>query len=206
MAVNPPQDPLARERARRIRRQQIQRRRLVLAVLVLALIILVVALAVGLSGRSDETTGTTTGTGDGSTTTTSLGAATFTAQLTGANSVPAVETESTGALTLEYDPNALTLSFSLNLSGLSNPSSAAIYEGTAGTNGTVIYVLFAGPTKTGTGYEGELASGTVEAGNLQGSLKDGTIGDLIALIQAGNAYVSVGNTSHPVDAIRGTIQ
>ena len=27
----------------------------------------------------------------------------------------------------------------------------------------------------------------------------------LALIEAGNAYVSIGNTSHPIDAIRGQI-
>ena len=148
----------------------------------------------------------TTNPSDGEeTTTTTLAAASFSADLTGADSVPPVDTASTGTLTMDYDPTALVLSYSLTLDGLSNPSNAAIYEGAPGTSGTAVYVLFAGPTETGTGFRGELVSGTVEAGNLTGSLAGGTIGDLIALIEAGNAYVSVGNTSHPVDAIRGQI-
>lgn len=204
MAVNPPQDPLARERARKRRAEQIRRRRMVLAAALLALIVLIVALAVGLSGGDDATT-TTLEPGEGETTSTTLGAAQFTASLSGADSVPPVETASTGDLVMDYDPVALTLTFSLNLSGLTNPSSAAIYEGAPGTSGTAVYVLFAGPTETTSGFDGELAGGTIEPGKLTGSLVGGTIGDLIALIQAGNAYVSVGNTSHPVDAIRGPI-
>jgi hypothetical protein len=206
MAVNPPQDPLARERARKRRAEQIRRRRIVLAVCVLGLIVLVVVLAVVLSGGSGGTTATTKPTTSGETTSTSLGAATFTADLTGANSVPPVQTGSTGKLTLTYDPTALTLKFVLNIDGLSKPSNAAIYEGPAGASGTAVYVLFAGPAKAGTSFQGELASGTVEAGKLTGSLAGGTIGDLVSLIQAGNAYVSVGNASHPVDAIRGPIK
>lgn len=204
MAAYSSHDQSARERARKRRQQQIQRRRIVLAVLVLALIVLIVGLAVGLSGKSTDTTGTTSA--EGSSTSTTLGAATFTAELTGANSVPAVKTASTGTLTMEYDPTAMKLSYKLTIDGLSNPATAAIYEGAPGTTGTVVYVLFAGPTKAATSFQGELASGTIEPGQLQGSLKDGTIGDLVALIRAGNAYVSVGNTSHPGDAIRGTIK
>ena len=120
--------------------------------------------------------------------------------------MPPVQTGSTGKLTLTYDPTALTLKFTLTVDGLSKPSNAAIYEGPAGATGTAVYVLFAGPAKTGTSFKGELASGTVEAGKLTGSLAGGTMGDLVALIQAGNAYVSVGNASHPVDAIRGPIK
>jgi hypothetical protein len=203
MAVNPPRDPYERERARRIRKQQIRRRRLVLAVFVLALIILIVALAVGLSGRGDDKTSSSTPI------TSPVGpaeSARFTADLIGDDSVPPVQTASTGSLTLDYDATALTMSFSLSLNGLTNPSSAAIYEGAPGTSGSPVYVLFAGPPEITSGYQGELAGGTIEPGILQGSLAGGTIGDLIALIQAGNAYVSVGNKSHPVDAIRGQIR
>ncbi len=206
MAVTPPQDPLARERSRKHRADQIRRRRIVLAVCVLGLIVLIVALAVALSGGSDDTTTTTNSAGGGETTSTTLGAATFTADLTGANAVPPVQTASTGKLTLTYDPTALTLAFTLTIDGLSKPNTAAIYEGSAGSVGTVVYALYTGPAQAGTNFQGELASGTIESGKLQGSLAGGTIGDLIALIQAGNAYASVGNVSHPVDAIRGPIK
>ncbi|MCL4371136.1 MAG: CHRD domain-containing protein [Chloroflexi bacterium] len=206
MAVNPPQDPLARTRERRKRRaEQIRRRRIVLAVAVLALIVLIVSLSVALSNGGSSTTSTTGGPGNNESTTTGLGAASFSADLKGADSVPPVQTESTGTLTLDYDSAAQTLSFKLDLDGLTSPSNAAIYEGAPGSTGTVVYVLFAGPAKTGV-YQGELASGTIDEANLTGSLAGQTIGDLVALIQSGNTYVSVGNASHPVDAIRGQIK
>ena len=122
MAVTPPQDPLARERARKRRAEQIRRRRIVLAVCVLGLIVLVVVLAVVLSGGSGGTTTTTKPPTSGRTPSTSLGAATFTADLAGANAVPPVQPGSTGKLTLTYDPTALTLKFTLPVDGLKLPA------------------------------------------------------------------------------------
>jgi CHRD domain len=201
METMPPRDPLARERVRRNRARQVQRRRLVLAIGVLLLIVLIVALAVGLSGRG----GTATSTTSSQSTETSLAAATYTADLTGADSVPALTTKATGTLTLTYDPDAATFTFLLDIKGLTNPSGARIFEGTSGTTGAAVFTLFAGPTKAGV-FSGTLAQGSVEAANFTGNLRGKTIGDLIALIEAGGAYVSVGTTSHPIDAIRGQIK
>ena len=200
MDTTPPLDPMAREQARRRRAQQVQRRRVVLGALVV-LVVLIVVLAIGLSGGGGAAVSTTST----QSTETSLVAATYTAELTGAESVPSVKTASTGTLTLTYDPDAATLAFVLEIDGLTNASVATIYEGAAGTSGTAVLTLFDGPTESGV-FRGELASGSVEAMSLTGTLTGATIGDLIALIEEGNAYVSVGNTSHPIDAIRGQIR
>lgn len=192
---------MARERARRRRAEQVQRRRLVLGVCVLGLVVLIVALAIGLSGGGGTAVSTTSTQSTG----TSLAAATYTADLTGADSVPAVKTEATGSLTLTYDPDAATFTFVLETNGLTNPGVATIYEGAAGSTGAAVLTLFDGPAKSGL-FSGELAQGSIEAAKLTGTLTGKTIGDLIALIEAGNAYVSVGNTSHPIDAIRGQIK
>ena len=88
---------------------------------------------------------------------------------------------------------------------MTDTSVATIYEGTPGTSGTAVLTLFDGPTVTGV-LRGELAAGSVEATSLTGTLTGATIGDLIALIEEGNAYVSVGNSSHPIEAIRGQIR
>ncbi len=196
-------DPSAIERERQRRAQQVYRRRLVLGVFLLGLIILIIVLVIACPGGSDETS--TTSTVSSETTSTSLIAATYMALLTGDESVPPVNTESTGTLTLDYDPETPALTFLLEINGLSDTTSAAIYEGASGTNGTAVYTLFAGPTKEGQ-LQGELASGTIEDADLTGTLAGLTIGDLIALIKEGNAYASVGNKSHPVDAIRGQIR
>jgi len=201
METTPPQDPLASGRARRRRAEQVQRRRIILGACVLGLVVLIVALAVGLSGGEDSAVSTTST----QSTATSLVAATYTADLTGADSVPAVKTAATGSLTLTYDPDAPAFTYVLDIKGLTNPSMATIYEGAAGSAGAAVLTLFAGPAKEGV-YSGELAKGTVKETDLTGTLAGKTIGDLMALIEAGGAYVSVGNTSHPVDAIRGQIR
>ena len=200
METTPPQDPLAREQARRRRAQKVQRRRVVLGAFVV-LVVLIVVLAIGLSGDG----GTAVSTTSTESTETSLAAATYAAELTGADSVPTVKTASTGTLTLTYDPDAATLTFVLDINGLTDTSVATIYEGTPGTSGTAVLTLFDGPTVTGV-LRGELAAGSVEATSLTGTLTGATVGDLIALIEEGNAYVSVGNSSHPIDAIRGQIR
>ena len=205
METGSSQDPLMRERARRRRARQVQRRRVVLVVGVL-LLILIVVLVVVLSGggKSTATTITTAGTGGSTSTTASATAETFTADLTGAAEVPAVSTAATGSVTLDYDPAADTLSFTLNISQLTNPSTARIYQGKAGATGTAVLTLFSG-TKSGV-FSGELNQGSVKDSDLTGSLRGKTIADLIALISASNAYVSVGTTSHPNGAIRGQLK
>ena len=196
-----------RERAREKRRKQIQRRRLVAGAALVVLIILIIVLA-ATCGGSEETT-TTTSTGENgvptsSTTSTTLGAATFVAELSGDQAVPPVETGATGTLLLSYDPEEDAITFSLGVDSLTDPSVAAIFEGGEGEEGAAVVTLFAGPAKKGS-FTGTLAEGTLTADDLTGSLEGATLGDLIALINEGKAYVSIGTTEHPVEAIRGII-
>jgi hypothetical protein len=190
-----------RELQRQRHKEQIQRRRLVAILCLLALIVIIIVLVATCGGSKDEGTTTTT---KGETTSTTLGAATYQADLTGADSVPAVETDGTGNLLLSYDPEAQELTYNLEVENLTAPSVATIYEGAQGDKGTAVYTLFAGPAESGD-YSGVLAQGTIAETDLTGSLEGGTLGDLIALIKDGKAYVSVGTTEHPVDAIRGQI-
>jgi hypothetical protein len=105
---------------------------------------------------------------------------------------------------MTYDPDAEALTYNLDVKNLTAPSVATIYEGAEGDEGTAVYTLFAGPAESGD-YSGVLAQGTIDVTSLTGSLEGGTLGDLIALILAGKAYVSVGTTETPVDRIRGQI-
>jgi hypothetical protein len=188
-------------RARRQRATQVQRRRLVLLAVVVIVIVVIVALAVrscGDEGTAGSTTTETTGTGSTS--------SAFSADLTGADSVPAVETQAAAVLTLDYDSAAKEMAFKLEVtSQISVPSAATICQGLPGEYGTVVYTLFAGPAKDGN-FRGVLAEGTIVQDELIGPLEGGTVADLVALIGEGDAYVSIGNDSHPVDAIRGPIK
>ena len=187
-------------RERRQRSAQVQRRRLVLLAIVVVVIVVIVALAArscGDDGTAGSSTTETTGTGSAS--------SSYTAELTGAGSVPAVETRATAILTLDYDSAAKEMAYTLELTyQISNPSLATIYEGLPGEHGVAVCTLFAGPAKEGN-FDGMLAEGTILKDDLIGTLEGGTVADLAALIEEGKAYVSIGNESHPVDAIRGPI-
>ena len=190
-----------RELQRQRHKEQIQRRRLVAALVLLGLIIVIIVLVATCGDSKDEGTTTTT---KGETTSTTLGAATYQADLTGADSVPAVETDATGSFLMTYDPETEALTYNLEVQNLTAPSAATIYEGAAGDKGTAVYTLFADTAEKGD-YSGVLGSGTIDETSLTGSLEGGTLGDLIALILDGKAYVSVGTTDNPIDAIRGQI-
>lgn len=210
-------DPLARERARQRRAKQVRRRRLALLACLVGLIVLVVGLAIGLSGddgtavvgtsSTTEPEGTTETTEGGETTsTTEPTSATYTAELTGDQSVPPVETQARAELNLMYDKNEGTLSFVLEVTSMiTRPNLAAIYEGAPGTSGSAVVTLFAGPEE-GTTFEGVLAEGFIDKEDLVGTLQGAELTDLVALLASGNTYVSIGNASHPVDAIRGQIE
>ena len=194
-------DLTPRELHHQRRKEQIQRRRLIAGLILLGLIIIIIVLVATCSGGGDKTT-TTTKSSD--TTSTTLGAATYTADLNGNSSVPAVKSTATGSLTLTYDPQSEELSYTLKVTGLTSPTSAAIYQGAEGDQGTPVYTLLADPAKAGA-FSGTLARGIIDEANLTGPLADKTLADLIGLIVQGNAYVSVGTAAHPVDGIRGQI-
>jgi CHRD domain len=190
-----------RELHRQRRKEQVQRRRLVAGLCLLGLIIIIIVLVATCSGGSGDDSTTTT---SGETTSTTLGAAGYEAVLTGADAVPVVETNGSGTFLMTYDPEKEQLTYTLQVDELDNPSIANIYQGSEGEAGTAIYTLFGGPAADA-GYSGILSDGTIKEDDLTGPLAGKTIGDLIALIKDGQAYVSVGTTDHPVDAIRGQI-
>ena len=131
--------------------------------------------------------------------------ATHTAELTGADNVPPVDTASTGLLSLDVDPAESTVSFVLEVAGLINTSSAYICEGAPGSNGEAVALLFDGPTIENA-FTGKVAEGEISVADLMGRLEGKSIADLITLLQSGGAYCSVGNTSYPDGAIRGQIR
>ncbi len=201
--MQPEMDPVARERARRRqkRQEQIQRRRMALGVGVLAVIVVVVILIVALSGGDN-----TPITSSSSTTSMPLESASYAAELTGDQSVPAVTTQASATFAMEYISDTKELSWRLEITkALTNPTLAAIYEGKAGVSGAAVYMLYV----AGEGEEGSkvglLEEGVINEDDLIGPLQGGTMADLIQLIRDGNAYVSIGNKSHPTDAIRGEI-
>lgn len=190
-----------RARRRQLREQQVQRRRVAFGIVLLGLIVLIIALVIGLSGDDEVAVSTT------ETTEAAVTSGSYSATLIGSESVPPVETVAKGSLELVYDAEDEKLTFTLRIvNKLTNPTVAAIYQGTPGLEGDAVYTLYVADDPNIGTYQGVLAEGTIVAMDLIGPLQDGTIEDLLALIEDGEAYVSVGNKSHPVDAIRGQIE
>ena len=129
---------------------------------------------------------------------------TFTAELSGAEVVPAVDTAATGSAAFTVDAASTRVHFVLKVSNLTDAIASRIHEGKPGTNGQGLVILFPGPTQSGL-FTGVLAQGNFNASALIGSLAGKTIADFVALLASGQAYVNVGTTKNPKGEIRGQI-
>jgi hypothetical protein len=87
---------------------------------------------------------------------------------------------------------------------MTDVDSSRVRQGALGTNGSGVVVLLAGRYGTGV-FTGTVASGSFDASALIGQLKGETIADFVALIESGQAYVSVGTVENPGGEIRGQI-
>ena len=189
--------------APRSRGEQIHRRRFVLIISSLALMVVITAAA---SYSSEEEALAKVAPTDPTTSQTpqvSLASGMYVADLTAAASESSAAT--IAVLTLEYDADTGTLSYALDVTTqLANPSVAAICQGVPGAKGTTVVTLFPGPTLTGP-FFGVLAAGTLADEDLVGPLRDGSVADLLRLVDAGTAYATIGTTEFPIDAVRGQI-
>jgi len=172
-------------------------------------------MASGCGGAASTTTTTTTSTTLNTTTSTTaappstiaadIAGATFTAQLSGVNEVPAVDTAALGTVTFTVDSTGTKMAYVLKVTALSNVTVARLRNAVAGATGDIVATLFPGPKKKGS-FTGTLATGTLKASSLTGPLKGKTIGDLVTLMKNLEIYVNVGSTAHSNGEIRGQVQ
>ena len=92
--------------------------------------------------------------------------------------------------------DGLSLHYKLSVSQIKNAFMAHIHIGAPDVNGPIVVWLFPStapvPGPLGAGPQhGKLAEGTITAANLVGPLAGHPLSDLVAAIQAGNAYVNV---------------
>ncbi|HEX6327225.1 MAG TPA: CHRD domain-containing protein [Jiangellaceae bacterium] len=131
----------------------------------------------------------------------------MTAQLSGAEEVPAVDTNAHGVAVFKRTGED-ELTFFLNVANIENVSMSHIHLAPAGQNGGVVVWLYpsAPPPQLIPGrFDGPLASGTITSANLVGALAGKTVQDLVDNIEAGNAYVNVHTSQFPGGEIRGQI-
>lgn len=143
----------------------------------------------------------------------------YKATLTGADTMPdPVKTSAVGELQLVVSADGKSIRYVLSVKDLLNASAGDLHLGPAGANGPLVVKLFpvggAAPKKGP--FSGVLAQGTIDSGDLIGSLKGEKLEVLLEELAAGNAYVNVHTTDgveppntgpgdHPLGEIRGQI-
>lgn len=131
----------------------------------------------------------------------------FTAGLSGDSEIPAVNSAGSGFADVTVSEDGTTLDFRLYANGLDDVTMAHIHVGGADENGQIAAFLF-GPEDPGVPADGLLAEGTITQADLMPipGVFDGTMAQLIQLMQDGETYVNVHTETNPAGEIRGQLQ
>jgi|SRR5919107_638091 hypothetical protein len=131
-----------------------------------------------------------------------LGQESFSAELTGGEEVPPVDTNATGIANLQN--NVQTINYQLSVNDLVNVTQAHIHRGEEGENGKIVVTLYNTTMPTGP-MSGLLSQGNITAANLVGPLAGQQLTDLVSIMDNGTAYVNVHTKDFPLGEIRGQI-
>jgi ABC-type nitrate/sulfonate/bicarbonate transport system substrate-binding protein len=126
----------------------------------------------------------------------------LTAELSGENEVPAVESEGQGIAIFNLSRDGIT--YKLAVENIDEVTQAHIHLGPAGENGPVVAFLF-GFVEGGVTADGVLARGTITEADLVGPLAGMPLSALVEALRNGGAYVNVHTVDHPAGEIRGQI-
>lgn len=126
----------------------------------------------------------------------------YRAHLSGAEEVPAVDTEAQGQAIFQFNNDASALSYKLIVANIENVVAAHIHCGEAGVNGPVGVTLFSGgPTSD----SGVLAQATVNAPDDGNGCDWESLEEVRSAIESGGAYVNVHTPANPGGEIRGQV-
>ena len=125
----------------------------------------------------------------------------FTADLTGDDELPPVDTNATGIATFQTNGN--TMNYQLSVSDINNVTAAHIHRGDSDHNGRVVVSLYKNMS-TGP-KEGLLSQGTITASDLKGPLAGHPLSDLIDIMDNSTAYVNVHTKDFPLGEMRGQV-
>lgn len=128
----------------------------------------------------------------------------FEADLSGENEVPPVVSDASGEAKFRANRGWSVLSYEIDLADIEGVIQAHIHLGPPDENGGVVAFLF-GPSEPTDVENGRLVKGRLTADDLVGSLAGGSLADLLAAMQSGNAYVNVHTTAVPSGEVRGQI-
>ena len=129
----------------------------------------------------------------------------FDATLTGAAERPdPVTTDASGSATIDIDEDGAT--FEVEVEDITDVTFAHIHIGDANTAGPIAVFLFDSEgTPVSFTDRGTLATGTFDESDIDPDSGVDTMEELIAAMEAGNAYVNVHTTANPAGEIRGQL-
>ena len=128
-----------------------------------------------------------------------LEAATLRASLSGANEIPPVMTDATGAALFNYDAGLNAIAFQVALNDIAGLTAVHIHAGATNQNGPIVAPLFVAPTPLP--FYSDVLTGTIIPAALEGV----TMEELVFLMLTGDAYVNAHTTFNPAGEIRGQI-
>jgi hypothetical protein len=114
----------------------------------------------------------------------------FVATLSGAQEVPARDTQARGVATFKLRQDGAALAFKLNVANIDNPFMAHIHCGAVGVNGPIGVTLFMGAPAGGR-VNGTLAEGTITAPDPGNACGWTDLAAVLAAMGSGNTYVNV---------------
>ena len=133
----------------------------------------------------------------------------FVAHLSGGSEVPANDSLGQGQAIFRLSADGAELQYKLIAANIQNILQAHIHLAPASSNGPVVAWLYPGgpPAQLIPGrFSGVLAEGTITSASLVGPLSGYTLADLLAELEAGNAYVNLHTQQFPPGEIRGQIR
>lgn len=133
------------------------------------------------------------------------GAGQFRAHCQGRNEVPAIDSRGQCQAIFDLTQDGSGLQYRLIVANIEAVTQAHIHLAPAGENGPVVAFLF-GFVPEGETVNGTLAQGVITSANLVGPLAGMALADLVAELEAGNAYVNVHTQAHPPGEVRGQIR
>ena len=114
----------------------------------------------------------------------------FRAVLSGAEEVPARDTQARGVAKFKLSADGSELAFKIVVANIENVFAAHIHCGAPGVNGPVGVTLFMGTPASGP-VNGELESGTITAPDPGNGCGWTDLAAVVAAIESGNTYVNV---------------
>jgi hypothetical protein len=115
----------------------------------------------------------------------------YVAHLTGGQEVPPNGSRAQGQAIFRLSADGQELYYKIIVANIDNVVASHIHLGQPGVSGGIVLPLIVGIAPGGGRTDGVLVEGTATAANLTGVLAGHPLSDLIAQIEAGNAYVNV---------------